>query len=214
MIITTTKLLRPRALRDHYPTDDATVRAAYGVLAPLLVDWAGRAAPPASILDVGAGTGPWGRGAAERWPTARLVGVEESTEPPEPSYHGWRYGDVRTMPWYERFSLVTGNPPFNIAEACVRRGLELVVKGGLVYFLLRLAFLESVGRGEGLWTAFPPRKAWVFAKRPSFTQDGRTDATAYMMCLWQEGYRGATEMGWILPEQPMGAEQQELAFAG
>lgn len=84
------------------------------------------------------------------------------------------------------FDLVIGNPPYSLAEAFVRRSLELVKVGGSVAFLLRLSFLESRGR-LGLWSAHPLNRVHVLAERPSFTEDGRTDSAAYAWFVWRRG---------------------------
>ncbi len=194
-MIITTRQLRPRDRFDHYPTDAWAVESA---LDQLLVPWL--AAAPTRILDPGAGAGIWGSAARQRWRHARIVGAElRHDEPMHKAYDSYRYGDFLSMPWYESFDLVIGNPPYHIAEACVRRSLDLLDEGGYLIFLLRLAFMESLTRAVGLWRDYPCLDVGVYSKRPSFTGDGRTDATAYACFLWKKGYHGRNAFRLLLP---------------
>jgi tRNA G10 N-methylase Trm11 len=83
------------------------------------------------------------------------------------------------------FDLVVGNPPYNAAEAHVRRGLEVA---GSVAMLLRLAFLESAER-VCFWREHPVAEVFVLAERPSFTGGG-TDNSAYAWFVWRRGHSG------------------------
>lgn len=98
-------------------------------------------------------------------------------------------------PWFRHVvpswaRIVLMNPPYKHAQAFVERAIAEVgsgMYGGRVYALLRLAFLESLGRVE-LHQRYPS-DVLVLAKRPSFTGDGKTDATAYAWFCWP-GHRG------------------------
>jgi hypothetical protein len=87
-----------------------------------------------------------------------------------------------------------GNPPYSHAEAFIRKHMTLLDAGGHCVQLLRLAFLEGQRRRRGLWKEFPAKTIYVLGKRPSFTGDGRTDATAYAIFLWERGWQGAPEL--------------------
>jgi hypothetical protein len=93
-----------------------------------------------------------------------------------------------------RYDLIIGNPPFGLAEEFVRYSLSLLDKNGWLVFLLRLAFLEGQDRGRGLWSEFPLHTCGVYSPRPSFTGDGKTDATAYAAYVWQKGFAGETRL--------------------
>lgn len=189
MIISTTKTMRPRAAEDFYPTPLAAARSSLTLLPADLT--------PAAILDPGAGTGVYGQAARELWPGAEITGAELRLEHPSADYDRWRAGDFLRMPWYQTFDLVIGNPPYKPAEQFVRRAFELTRPGGFVAFLLRLAFLEGRARGRGLWSQHPPLVVGAFSRRPSFTGNGRTDATAYAVFVWQIGYHGETVLRWL-----------------
>lgn len=80
------------------------------------------------------------------------------------------------------FRLVIGNPPFLLAEAFVRRSLQLST--GPVVLLLRSAFLESKQRLD-LFKAHLPRHIYFLSERPAFkTGSDKTDKYAYAVFVW------------------------------
>lgn len=156
--------------------------------------------PDARILDPGAASGAWGAACRARWPKAWLAGVEVREVRPPDAYDQWVVGefDARaiTDPAPGTWDLVVGNPPYREAEHFVRSSLAYLRPGGKLLFLLRLAFLESKGRGLGLFREHPPKRVEVCMSRPSFTGNGKTNATSYAFFLWQKGYQGETALGW------------------
>lgn len=199
MIIQTTKQLPPRAEHDHYPTPRYTVESAFDLLLRHDPDF-----PGLFIADAGCGNGIWGEVARERWPLAWIDGIDVREVPKHETYQGWWTGDFLQLPdvgypdyWIVKSHLVMGNPPYRFAEEFVRKALEFTYHGGYVLFLMRLAFLESQRRRDGLFKEFPPRFVGVCSKRPSFTGDGRTNATSFAIFLWQKGYSGLPTLEWL-----------------
>lgn len=92
---------------------------------------------------------------------------------------------------------VIANPPYSLAEAFVRAyGLD--VARPFAAFLLRLGFLESKKRWP-LFSEHPPAAVYVLSDRPSFTGNGRTDASAYAWATWSDVTRpGETRVRWLL----------------
>jgi hypothetical protein len=93
------------------------------------------------------------------------------------------------------------NPPFRLAEQFVATGLARCTSG--VAMLVRTAFLESVGRYEGLFKPYPPSAVLQFSERVpmhkgKLTATGST-ATAYCWVVWRKRHKGLTEFGWIPP---------------
>lgn len=221
-----------RDVADHYPTPIEFCRAALDNL-PFAIN-------PQEILDPGAGLGPWGEVAHERWPKATLTGIEIRPEvphnkaywiwfqgsfihipvPKEPKgpfksekqeknaweRYAWRLwasqqprfeapvdfeGDLIT-PDLVQYDLILGNPPYADGEEFVEEAMKNLREGGVLAYLLRLAFCEGQDRSKGLWTKYPPHTVAVAAKRPSFTGNGKTDATAYAMYYFIKGYKGPT----------------------
>ncbi len=188
-IIMTTKELRPRDKNDFYPTPIELCRAALG----LLYNW-----KFSTILDPGSGDGVWGRVAREKWPTAHIEGVDIAPKL-DYSYNVIHETDFlvsfnSTRPQYD---LVIGNPPYKYAEQFIRKSRSLLQKRGCMVLLLQLAFLEGQKRGEGLWKEFRPYAVHVLSRRPSFTGNCKTDATAYGIYLWRDWSSETTELEWL-----------------
>jgi hypothetical protein len=80
----------------------------------------------------------------------------------------------------------------------VTHALQLLRPGGQLLFLLRLAFLESQGRYQRLYSGgLKPVRVWSLVERPSFTGNGKTDATTYALFLWQKGWREGCTLDWL-----------------
>lgn len=194
MIIQTTKQLAPRADHDFYPTPRAFADATVSTVA----DWVSTTAP--FVLDPGAGGGVFGEAVRAYFPDAHITGVDVRPLSRPRAYDYWLTGGYDfTLPRVIEpvFDLVIGNPPYVFAETFVRHAMNLLAPRGNVVMLLRLAFLEGQGRARGLWREYPPYKVWVLSQRPSFTGNGKTDATAYAVFHWMRGHRGETSLGWL-----------------
>lgn len=105
--------------------------------------------------------------------------------------HQFTVGDLAP---YDGFDYIVGNPPFNDAEAHVRRARALVKPGGTVAFLLRLAFLEGAKR-KAFWFAHRPACVTVLVEGPSFTGGG-TDSCPYGWFVWHHS-RFDTTLDWL-----------------
>jgi hypothetical protein len=193
-LIFTTKELPPRRPDDFYPTSPETVQQALALVSR-------DGFTPTRILDPGSGEGAWGAVARKRWPPAHITGVELRDVAPHPAYDVWLTTSFLTssavLP--STFSLVAGNPPYRDAEAFIRAGLELLEEGGRLVFLLRWAFAEGQARGRGLFREYPPRWLVPCSKRPSFTGDDKTNATAFGFYVWEKGWKGPTQIFWRPP---------------
>lgn len=87
----------------------------------------------------------------------------------------------------DEFDLIILNPPFSLAQEFVEKSLELS-PNGTVAVLLRLNWLASKKR-----IAFHkkhPSNVYVLPKRPSFTNDGRTDGTEYAWFVFGPKFKG------------------------
>lgn len=189
-IITTTKQMRPRDSHDFYPTPLKVCLQAIALLPDDFV--------PATVLDPGAGTGVWGQAVNEFYPLAEITGVEIRHDAPAPAaYQYWCHDDFRLWRNFNNVDLVIGNPPYKYAEQFVRLGMRMLNADGIMCFLLRLAFLEGQDRGADLWRRLPPYQVAVCSNRPSFTGDGKTDATAYAIFYWRKGWSGETRLTWL-----------------
>lgn len=179
-IIQTDKEMRPRDARDFYPTPEGLVLAILHAIAP----WVSLNERSPRILDVGAGHGIWGKIVRKLWPHAHIAGVDNHFHHPRVSgvYDVWFVCDFLEFNW-EGYDIIIGNPPYKYAEEFVRHAHKFCDS---VIYLLRLAFLESQTRLYGLWQEIIPIIVWVLGRRPSFTGDGKTDATAYAVYWWNK----------------------------
>lgn len=140
---------------------------------------------PHTILEPGCGGGAFLRAASETWPRAALLGVDILPACKGP-------GTVRRQDLFDpqlrgQFDLSLGNPPYDDAEAFVRRSIDLVREGGHAAFLLRISFLSSQGRVP-LYREHPLSYFWPIAGRPSFTGGG-SDTSEYGLFAWRKGAR-------------------------
>jgi len=186
---------RPRKKHDFYETPYELAREAIKVV---FLDE--KMNPKIRGLDAGSGGGVWGKAFKNWFPDSPNVGIDINAPFTDDNYTSVIKNDflVKSVPSGYGFDLVYGNPPYSLAEEFVRRGLEV---GKYVYFLLRLAFLESQKRHFGLYSEFPPKRVYVLSRRPSFfSSNGKrktTDALSYAMFLWQKGYKGKPELDWL-----------------
>ncbi|UYL84927.1 hypothetical protein pEaSNUABM55_00154 [Erwinia phage pEa_SNUABM_55] len=86
---------------------------------------------------------------------------------------------------YNPVDIVLTNPPYSLAQEFVTKALG---EADVVIMLLRLGFLESMRRWEW-WQQNPLTSLLVLSKRPSFTDDGKTDGSGYAWFVWDKKNR-------------------------
>ena len=97
--------------------------------------------------------------------------------------HGFMAADAATMA-PPNVDLIIGNPPFNRAEAIIANLLH-VTAGTPLAFLLRVGFLAGPRCKPGrLFERHPVGYIAPIYPRPSFTDDGRTDASEYALFVF------------------------------
>lgn len=196
-----TGALKPRDAYDHYPTPEDVIEDAFEFLLQECPQYSRQRASYLSVLDPGAGTGVWGHVASRYLKLPVIDGVEvQERFPHPPRYDSWFNEDF--FAFAEQvgadYDLIVGNPPYRDARKFVETSYGLLQPGGHVLFLLRLAFLEGQDRARTFWRKYPPKAIAIASKRPSFTGDGRTDAIAYMICLWENGFTGSPRVRWTV----------------
>lgn len=118
-------------------------------------------------------------------------------------YEGADVSDFLTQDKILGVDSVVTNPPYDIAEAFIHRALAIA--NDKVCMLLRLAFLEGVGRHNTLFTVNPPTRVWVFSERITMYPNGDVTAgsgtTAFAWFVWDKTgpYTDKTELKWIEP---------------
>lgn len=182
---------RDRNAADFYPTPDDYVRAVVSLL-PLH--------PTDRVLDPCVGDAVWPVALHE----AHGVVVDAGDLYPE-RYRGLRaaceagaVGHVHRGR-FQRFDArharvwpydwVVSNPPYALAEEFVRHALFAVRPGGWVAYVLRHGFPATKVRRE-FTRAYPPCLTVLAQERPSFTGDGKTDASEYSVFFWRRGWPG------------------------
>lgn len=165
---------------DHYPTPEWCTRIVINRI------------PEYDILDPCAGDGAILRVAKSmnRRPWAKELRPECMDALSDVCGPRVRIGDAIADAWPESFApnmAVVTNPPFSLAREFVDTYTTRVAASA---FLLRLNFLGSMSRATW-WAANPPAQVLVLSRRPSFTDDGKTDATEYAWFIW----RGRTARG-------------------
>lgn len=116
---------------------------------------------------------------------------------------GFRVEDYLFGPDQEPTDWTITNPPFRLAEQFIKRALRTSTKG--VAVIVRSAFLESVGRWEGLFCPHPPNRVMQLTERaPMFKgrigYEGEPSATAYSWIVWHtDTPTTQTVLEWIPP---------------
>lgn len=99
--------------------------------------------------------------------------------------------------------VIVQNPPFKLALEFVQHSLDLLNKGELLFSLHRLLFLEGGERfGKLYGNKQKPKYVFVFANRvscitPDIENKGK-NAVCFAWFMWQKGYRGSTQIKWII----------------
>lgn len=113
-------------------------------------------------------------------------------------------GDEAKETWFYRHpKIIVQNPPFKLALEFVQHGLELLNKGELLFSLHRIQFLETRERFAKLYgNKQKPKYVFVFANRvtcvaPDVPNKGQ-GAMCYAWFMWQKGFRGNTQIKWII----------------
>jgi len=165
-----------RHVRDDYPTPPGFVRP---LLEQLQLD------PSTSIWDPCAGGGH----------LIRCLADEGFTELWFDDLH-YNDTDFFEVPVEGRsYDWVITNPPYKHAEAFVRKSL---LHAPRVAMLLNSAFLESVGRAEGLFAECPPSHIYMCARRMRLVE-GNSSAFSHVWVVWDNAYEGSTQFSWVVP---------------
>ena len=105
------------------------------------------------------------------------------------------HGDFLTTTLGRRFDSVVTNPPYKIAQQVVAKSLAIADQ---VIMLLRINWLASMQRYSFFCTFGTPH-VYVLPNRPSFTGNGRTDATEYAWMQWISGPKMAGKIRILEP---------------
>lgn len=113
------------------------------------------------------------------------------------------FDETKETWFYRHPKIIVQNPPFKLALEFVQHGLELLNKGELLFSLHRIQFLETRERFAKLYgNKQKPKYVFVFANRvtcvaPDVPNKGQ-GAMCYAWFMWQKGFRGNTQIKWII----------------
>lgn len=189
--------LPKRRAHDFYQTEHNLIQAVMDVLRP---------DNPFSVLDLGAADGRWGHGLVDylanhamRLPLLSGIDIREL---PRPEYFTQWYSpanfldpDVQGQMKKDRlggYDVILSNPPFKYAEEFVRGGWDLLAFGGVMAYLLPIAFMATQTRYFGLWNELHPAHVYVCSRRPSFykSEKSRTNLDDFAIYVWMKNYNG------------------------
>jgi len=206
---------------DYYQTPPEIPRMAYRILEAIAK------IPPQNelkCLDVGAGTGVWGKelmtyaGVSRLFPTiAYIDGIEINPKFEKPDdYQMWIRDDFRMASNFPKgvYHLVAGNPPFGksngvtdrkLAEKAVRFGWDCLRPDSWMMYLLKSVFAEGEDRGADLFQTHRPRRIMMSSARIPFRPEVNGDDTntvSYSLYFWHKdefGYspNNQTDFGWF-----------------
>jgi hypothetical protein len=188
IVVNKDTVLPKRHAFDFYRTPEGLVESAMNEIA-------GHWLPhiPRMALDPGAGDGVWGKWVKHHLPKTTLIGVELRGETIQPEWYDvWVWKSFLDYQPAHKFQLIVGNPPYKHAEDFVQHGLELLhPDSGVMVFLFKTSFLESIGRWERLfqWSEKSPTTVYQLPRRVSFSGDGKTNAEAYAVFEWNNYMR-------------------------
>lgn len=169
--------LPERHENDKYVTEKTLVDAATWNFSPVAHH----------ILDIGAADGRWGLSALRLADAnCTLTGVEIEDVPKPDGFTHWFNEDFLTWKAPQTYDLIVSNPPYFLAEPVIRKAWDILTPGGTMLMLLRLSFMEGVKRYTGLWRDICPVEVAVVSRRPSFSGNNRTNATAYGVYVWEK----------------------------
>lgn len=144
------------------------------------------------ILDVGAGSGIWGKAIHQLMPRAILYGVELRDLPSPDEYLAWD-NNIDYLKWgtNTKFDLIIGNPPFKKAEEFILYSRQFLSENGKIGFLLPSTFQHGQHRGRTLFTIYRPEIIYALMQRPNFTDFegkilGNANPSDYIFVIWDK----------------------------
>lgn len=182
----------PKDSLDFFPTPPWASRALFKHV--LHRGYGDRLLSEMSVLEPACGNGKMAEVLKDNFATVSAADIEDYGYPSQ-------RGDYLQSDFGEHDWMIT-NPPFNRAEEFIHKAIATSRVG--VAVLVRLAFLETIGRYNNLFRHNPPTKAAVFVERVPFAK-GRLDAkmsssVATSWLIWEHEHQSnQTELIWIPP---------------
>lgn len=188
-IISTDKKTKKREKNDFYPTKQEFANAH---IKQLVKSWY---IPYPKVLDVGVGTAVYGYA----WdklskPTDKLIGIDVNLDK-LPIFHPYNFvydGDFLSFGFSEKYDYIIGNPPYFEVQKFVERGIDLLARDGILSFLLKASYLETITRFD-FFKIHKPTSVWQSVTRPVGNH-----AESYIVVNFTKTPSPTTELNWIL----------------
>jgi hypothetical protein len=93
------------------------------------------------------------------------------------------------------------NPPFNLAEEFVCKGMDLLKDGRQLILFLKIQFLEGQKRKK-LFEKYPPKYVYCHSSRQLCSRNGdfetyNSTTLFYAWFVWEKGFTGEPIIRWI-----------------
>ena len=166
------------------------------------------------ILDVGCGTGVWGKAAKTIYPQSQLTGVEINSDIVVDSnldihniydliYIG-DYINKYTVGEHSLYDLIVGNPPYSsatnghLAEDIVLTSLTRLTDNGYLGLLLKSEFKASARRYENIFKNYAPLFEYQCVQRPNWVNYKKGSNTIeYSFFIWGKEVNDETCVRWL-----------------
>jgi trans-aconitate 2-methyltransferase len=157
---------------------------------------------PEEIIDLGCGPGNSTRVLRQRWPDARIAGLDSSPAMLERARKvsgdiEWRVGDIQTWSEHDRFDLVFANASLHWVanhETLMRRLIDALKPGGILAFqmpaLYRQPAAEAVNElaSSSNWQPYQLREKYtLFAHKPGAYYDWLAPLSRQLQ-IWETVY--------------------------
>jgi hypothetical protein len=181
-----------RAENDFYPTPNDLAVAICKRLSKVLPNG------HFDVIEPSAGAGAFVRPLRELWGLQPLIAID--INPNVQALRDAGADDVFKADWVswaqtykvDGPTLVVGNPPFSLAQEHISAGLDYLLPGSHICFLLKMNFFGGKERELTFWRQGQLRYFIPILGRPSFVKGAKssTDFNEYGCFIWEVGYTG------------------------
>ena len=185
-----------RQVNDFYPTPDLLAVAICKRLSEVLPNG------HFDVIEPSAGAGAFVRPLRELWGLQPLIAIDIA--PDTAALRAAGADDVFQADWVSWVrsyridgpTLVIGNPPFSLAHEHITAGLDYLLPGSHICFLLKLNFFGGKEREKVFWRQGQLRYLIPIIGRPTFVKGevASNDTNEYGVFIWEVGFPGRPEI--------------------
>lgn len=166
-----------------------------------------------NVIDVGCGTGVWGKAVKEVIPNSHLSGYDidisniNNLEPHLSVYKNDVYDTILKKDYLtadtKGFNLIIGNPPYSskdnrhLAEDIVLKSLDMLDYGDYLGLLLKTEFLASKRRYENIFAEQPPLYVLQMVNRINWSGAKSGNTIEYAFFVWRKGSMMYPQIQWL-----------------